>query len=96
MAAPPLNRSGTPVPIGFDVEGSHDRLSSANGAYFYNHATLDSTLATEQDAIELKGVDRTIGIVLDEERQSAVILLHALCRVEFNVDRRVGGGDGYS
>jgi hypothetical protein len=62
-------------------------------AYFHDHATVDSAFAVEQSEVELECVDRILSIILDDERQSAVILLHGFRRVELNVDSRVGSGD---
>ena len=80
--------------IGFDTEGSHDRLGRTKGAYFDNHTTVDSAFAVEQSEVKLECVDRILSIILDDKRQSAVILLHGFRRVELNMDRRVGSGNG--
>jgi len=80
--------------IGFDVEGSHDRLRSTNRTHFDDHAMSDGAFATEHDQMKLKGVHCTRGTVLENERKSAVILLHALGRIELNAERWVARGDG--
>jgi hypothetical protein len=80
--------------ISFDAEGSDDRLGRPKGAYFHDHTTVDSAFAVEQGKIELERVDRTLSIILDDERQSAVILRRGFRRVELNMDSRVGSGNG--
>lgn len=77
--------------IGFDIEGSHDRLGWANRAYFEDHTPVDRALTIKQSKVELECVDRALGIIPNDERQSAVILLQAFRRVELDMASWVGG-----
>ena len=71
-----VEQNGADAPtIGFDTEGSHDRLGRTKGAYFHDYTTVDSAFAVEHGEVELECVDRILSIILDDERQSAVILL---------------------
>ena len=89
-----VEQNGADAPtIGFDTEGSHDRLGRTKGAYFHDYTTVDSAFAVEHGEVELECVDRILSIILDDERQSAVILLPRCRRVELNMDSRVGSGD---